>query len=321
MGLIVNSWVRNGWALWASRLALFAIQLFIVGFVLHRFQILSTPLTLGLLTVTSVFAVLGGIAAIVGFVQIWHYGGRGGLRSSFALAVALVTLAWPAVYLPQAASLPAINDVSTDLATPPQFVASDKAPTPRGFLASSRNGPQEDLQVAGYPDLRPLVVNRTLAAAFDAARTIAEREGYEIIRENPPRQGQRRGDIQAVDETLVMGFRDDIVIRVRPEGDQTRVDIRSASRYGKHDFGRNATRVRRLSRQLRARLDFTLPASLEEEADTEPVVSKSKTRKRKTRKIRQANTKPRSPRVRKKRQSRSRSKVRRGRARKALQRE
>ena len=40
-----------------------------------------------------------------------------------------------------------------------------------------------------------------------------------------------------------MGFRDDVVIRVSALGSGSRVDVRSASRFGLHDFGANAKRV------------------------------------------------------------------------------
>jgi uncharacterized protein (DUF1499 family) len=40
-----------------------------------------------------------------------------------------------------------------------------------------------------------------------------------------------------------MGFRDDVVIRVKPIRGGSRLDIRSASRYGQHDFGVNAQRI------------------------------------------------------------------------------
>jgi hypothetical protein len=43
-----------------------------------------------------------------------------------------------------------------------------------------------------------------------------------------------------------MGFRDDVVIRISPVGPGSRVDVRSASRFGEHDFGANASRVRSL---------------------------------------------------------------------------
>ena len=47
-----------------------------------------------------------------------------------------------------------------------------------------------------------------------------------------------------------MGLRDDIVIRVRAEGDGARIDVRSSSRYGSFDFGANAGRVRRLMNDI-----------------------------------------------------------------------
>ena len=43
-----------------------------------------------------------------------------------------------------------------------------------------------------------------------------------------------------------MGFRDDVVVRIRAVGQGARVDVRSASRYGRHDFGANAARVKAL---------------------------------------------------------------------------
>jgi hypothetical protein len=43
-----------------------------------------------------------------------------------------------------------------------------------------------------------------------------------------------------------MGFRDDVVVRIRPARDGARIDARSASRYGYTDFGANAARVEAL---------------------------------------------------------------------------
>jgi Protein of unknown function (DUF1499) len=37
-----------------------------------------------------------------------------------------------------------------------------------------------------------------------------------------------------------------VVVRIRADGDGSRVDVRSSSRYGKFDFGTNAARVRSL---------------------------------------------------------------------------
>lgn len=62
----------------------------------------------------------------------------------------------------------------------------------------------------------------------------------------PPTLARRDGVIEAVARTPIMGFRDDVVIRITPVGQGTRVDMRSASRFGNHDLGANASRIRSL---------------------------------------------------------------------------
>jgi uncharacterized protein (DUF1499 family) len=60
------------------------------------------------------------------------------------------------------------------------------------------------------------------------------------------------GRIEASARTAWFGFTDDVVIRLRSEGDGTRVDIRSASRVGVSDLGKNAERVRDFLARLKA---------------------------------------------------------------------
>jgi uncharacterized protein (DUF1499 family) len=53
----------------------------------------------------------------------------------------------------------------------------------------------------------------------------------------------RDGHIEAIARTPIMGFRDDVVVRIRPTREGAKIDIRSASRFGSSDFGTNAARV------------------------------------------------------------------------------
>ena len=72
----------------------------------------------------------------------------------------------------------------------------------------------------------------------------------------PPGSGRSSlGHIDAVDRTLIMGFPEDITIRIKPLAGQTRIDVRSASRYGRNDFGTNAKRIGAFARELQAQLD------------------------------------------------------------------
>jgi uncharacterized protein (DUF1499 family) len=73
--------------------------------------------------------------------------------------------------------------------------------------------------------------------------SIVEKRGWRVLDSVSPRGGERDGRIEAVALTPVMGFREDVVIRVRTSDKGVRIDMRSASRYGEHDFGSNAARI------------------------------------------------------------------------------
>ncbi len=50
-------------------------------------------------------------------------------------------------------------------------------------------------------------------------------------------------ELEAVASTLVIGFKNDVIIQITSEAEATLVDMRSVSRYGQHDFGTNAALV------------------------------------------------------------------------------
>ena len=56
--------------------------------------------------------------------------------------------------------------------------------------------------------------------------------------------------IEAIDTSLLFGFKDDVVIRVTSQADGSRVDVRSLSRVGGSDFGVNAKRVNNFMAKL-----------------------------------------------------------------------
>ncbi len=104
-------------------------------------------------------------------------------------------------------------------------------------------------QRQGYPDIRPLVVEQAPAAAFDGALVAARAMGWQIVAAEAS-----QGRIEATDRTLWFGFTDDIVVRIRPDGSGSRIDVRSVSRVGKSDLGTNAARVRAYLGKLREQL-------------------------------------------------------------------
>ena len=58
------------------------------------------------------------------------------------------------------------------------------------------------------------------------------------------------GVVEATETTFWFGFKDDVVVRVRPSGDGSIVDVRSVSRVGLSDLGANAARIMELLGRL-----------------------------------------------------------------------
>lgn len=156
-----------------------------------------------------------------------------------ALCLALFAVAPPLIFRAKAKQVPPIHDITTDTQDPPQFVAlrSEREKSPNG---AAYGGPEiAAKQVAAYPEIKPLVVATPpvdeLQRAIDAARAM----GWEVVASDAA-----AGRIEATARTGWFGFKDDIVVRIRPEGAGSRVDVRSVSRVGRSDVGANAARVK-----------------------------------------------------------------------------
>jgi hypothetical protein len=156
-----------------------------------------------------------------------------------ALVIAFAASAVPMSWLHLARAVPPINDITTDTADPPAFVAllplRAKAPVPSLYPGAAT----AEAQRAGYPDLRPFLTTKPPREAFDQALAAARGMGWSIVAADPP-----AGRIEASATTPWFGFTDDVVVRVAPEGAGSRVDIRSVSRVGRSDLGANARRIR-----------------------------------------------------------------------------
>lgn len=248
-------------AVWSLRLALFGGGLAIAGIILHRILGLQTPILLNILMVAFASSGLALLLALIGIVQIW-FTGRPGAGAAFAgLMMSLALFAWPAYYIPALRDLPAINDVTTDPRTPPPMTALARLRGPGANPARYPGDSWAEMQAAAYPDLHPLLIPRSADEAFELAADAVRRLKLKVVAESPPGDGfDEPGTIEAVDRTFIIGFYDDVVIRVMGDADSSQIDVRSASRYGKHDLGRNAARVRTILAELRTVLESSVPA-------------------------------------------------------------
>lgn len=137
-----------------------------------------------------------------------------------------------------ARTVPAIHNITTDIADPPQFDAvialrgDDKNPH---TYDADLLGPQ---QTSAYPNLKTLVVATDKASAHAKSLSIAESLGWEVVAED-----LSKGIIEATETTAMWQFKDDIVIRIQEAKGGVEIDLRSVSRVGQSDLGANAKRI------------------------------------------------------------------------------
>jgi len=160
---------------------------------------------------------------------------------SLAAIVPIGALAW------KASRVPAIHDITTDTVNPPRFVAM--LPLREGARNPVEYGGPDVAakQRAAYPDIVPLTLNLPPARAFDRALTAVRAMGWDLVASDPA-----GGRIEATDTTFWFGFKDDVVVRVQPQENGSRVDVRSLSRVGGGDIGANAARIRKYLAALKA---------------------------------------------------------------------
>jgi uncharacterized protein (DUF1499 family) len=248
-------------ARWASRLATFSVCLLVVTLVLHRFT-LPTPLAINLFSAGLAGAGLAGLIGLLALARIWFTGHAGAGSAALGVGLGLSALAGPLIYAAVHRDRPWINDVTTDTANPPAFVAL--AQRPAGANPAAYPGAAfAEQQAKAYPDLRTLVLDRPVEEAFELVEEAVKRLRWRVIAEEPPMpptpaRPAEPGIVEATEPTLIVGFPDDIVIRIAGGPTRSRIDARSASRYGSTDFGENAARLRRLMAEIRARADVTL---------------------------------------------------------------
>ena len=178
-------------------------------------------------------------------------GRRGTGRALSALVLAAVILAYPAYLAAGEATGPRVADASTDPAAPPAFSAAPVAVAARGGAAHDEPSPEaREAGRRAYPGLQPVMLDVSVDEAYDLALKAVQGRGWRVIEASPPKGKFGTGHIDVVAPTRIMALPDDVVIRIRPGAGQARVDIRSASRFTRADFGENASRIQSLSDEI-----------------------------------------------------------------------
>lgn len=192
-------------------------------------------------TATAVLAALAVAVAV--WKRGWQAVGAGVLAGLVAAGV------WYAVtdFRNRAAAHP-LHDVTTDPENPPVFEAIEPRRYAPGSGAATAAYPHPRWRAVHaeiYSDIRPLIVSGSLPDIVERAVLFGEAMGWTIVAEESSETSAR---IEATDRTDWFGFTDDIVLTFRQsEGGQVQIDMRSVSRIGISDVGKNAERLRRFA--------------------------------------------------------------------------
>ncbi len=218
---------------------------FRIGFVILRYAFYVT--------------IAGGLLSIVAFAWARRSGTTVGRANLLAFIVAALFVAYLSRHIVTARSVPAIHDVATDLVDLPQFnvltvrddnlenIPDNKRPE---LAALSPEDRWKVLHSEAYGDLRGLRLPVPPGEAMGRAEALARKRGWDIARVD-----RRAGMLEATATTFFFRFKDDVVVRVRPDSDRpgaSIVDMRSISRVGGSDIGVNAKRIRTFLSDLKA---------------------------------------------------------------------
>ena len=192
----------------------------------------------------------GGTALVLLLVQALFMRKTLTLSSGvIALVFSVVAIAMPLNMMNKAKSVPAIHDISTDLVNPPKFVAiaplRAEAPNPVEYAGEETAVQQRK----AYPELATLSFAQSKADLMAASEQAVKNLGFAVVSANTA-----TGIVEATDTTTWFGFKDDVVIRIKDEGSQRFVDIRSKSRVGRSDLGKNAERIHSIINELNSLL-------------------------------------------------------------------
>ena len=241
---------NNYWHLCSNIVTIVTILLLFISVMGFRFEIFSFVFSLLTLTkyaiYTSLIALVLSLIAFGNLIGRSHY--RSILNNLFNIIINIVLVVYFFNNIIALKSNPVINDISTNYDDFIEFkmYKNHNLFTDEHILLQKYGGfNKPNSKIISFQ-----VINKTLAEVFDVSQNIINEMGLKITYSN-----LEEGLIEAVDSSFWYGFKDDIIIRIEKLiSDEIKVDVRSASRIGKSDFGINSMRIK----DFYQRLEFNL---------------------------------------------------------------
>lgn len=222
------------WAIWSRRVGSFALPVAILPIFMHRERLIETPTFHLIEGIAIAVAALALVLALGAFLRLWITGDQGWGKAGLGLVFSLAVLAPVAFGLLVSLRYPGITDITTDPSEPPILIAGIEPPPQTPDLVARVRVAFPNAQTRTYP-LDPMQL-------YAVAGALAQTQGWDIQLRRAPQSALDEGQINAVAMTL-LGWRDEVSIRIRGEAEGSRVDVRSAGLSGIPDLGANGQRV------------------------------------------------------------------------------
>ena len=250
MGYFKRRKSNNYWHLCSNIVTIVTILLLFISVMGFRFEIFSFVFSLLTLTKYAIYTSL--IALVLSLIAFGNLIGRSHysfiLNNLFNIIINIVLVVYFFNNIIALKSNPVINDISTNYDDFIEFkiYKNHNLFTDEHILLQKYGGfNKPNSKIISFQ-----VINKTLAEVFNASQNIINEMGLKITYSN-----LEEGLIEAVDSSFWYGFKDDIIIRTEKLiSDEIKVDVRSASRIGKSDFGINSMRIK----DFYQRLEFNL---------------------------------------------------------------
>jgi len=242
-----DNWNRPGWHAVGPILTAVGVLLLVLSPVGYRLGWFGVPIALlRLIPAGLLLCAVGLVVSLAAIVRTPAVVGWSEVIAPWAaVVVSIAVCILPIIGIVHARNVPSIHDITTDTEMPPAFVAlaQERVAAPNGLEYGGAEIAAE--QKKAYPDLVTIFSKASPDAMFARARKAVQDLGWQVADAS---ESQWR--IEAVDTTLLYGFKDDIVVRIRSDANGCRLDVRSASRVGHSDLGVNAARIRKFLARL-----------------------------------------------------------------------
>jgi uncharacterized protein (DUF1499 family) len=256
--------IYDAWeAPWARRIALFFVQLLILTVLLHRFAWLGTPAAFNLIGLSLAGLLIAIAIAVFSLVRIWVGGQTGASQAVAAIFIAALGLAAPLYFMHHFVTLPALTEVETTPGEPLNFKVINTMRPADTIPLKPADGAHAEEQEEAYPDIGPMALERSSQSVFGLVQEAVERLGWTIVLSEPPGE-TGAGVIEATVQSMIMGLTDDVIVQVKGDDAHAIIDVRSVSRYGWHDLGGNAERIRALYAEISETLEKGETTALEQ---------------------------------------------------------